>query len=108
MTRDDRIRERENEQEAILGLVRRVRGGRGGGLLIGGEAGTGKPLLMAEAARVAGQEQVAVDTAPGDEVTAAWRDRLERQTAHDPLLVSLDDLQWAGRLPLHTLSALPD
>ncbi|HEY1914163.1 MAG TPA: LuxR C-terminal-related transcriptional regulator [Streptosporangiaceae bacterium] len=107
MTCDSRIRGRQNEQEAIAGLIRRVGDGHGGVLLIEGEPGTGKTLLLAQAARNAQQGQVAVDTGLDDEMTGGWEERIGKQAAAGPLLVSLDDLQRAGRAPLCALATLP-
>jgi DNA-binding CsgD family transcriptional regulator len=63
------IRGREQEQEAIADLVRKARRGRSGMLLIEGEPGMGKSLLLSEAARIAEKEHVHVAAARGDEVT---------------------------------------
>jgi MoxR-like ATPase len=52
------IRGRELEQQAILSLVQRARRGHGGALLIEGEPGTGKSLLLAQAASAAETEGV--------------------------------------------------
>jgi DNA-binding CsgD family transcriptional regulator/tetratricopeptide (TPR) repeat protein len=63
------IRGRELEQQAILSLVQRARRGHGGALLIEGEPGTGKSLLLAQAASAAETEGVCVAVAVADELS---------------------------------------
>ena len=63
------IHGREDEQQAVSDLVRRARKGRGGVLLIEGEPGMGKSLLLSEAARVAHAENVSLIAASADELS---------------------------------------
>ena len=137
------IRGREPELRAVLELVRGAAKGRSGALLIEGELGAGKSLLLSYAAAAAQEAGLSVASAAADELsrfmpmgallsalgecTAAladeadrhgqadlpiWlieslRTRLEKRAAVGPLLVSLDDLQWADPATLHALRTMP-
>jgi DNA-binding CsgD family transcriptional regulator/tetratricopeptide (TPR) repeat protein len=133
---------REPEHKAVCELVRRATKGRSGALLIEGEPGMGKSMLLAEAAKTARKEHVLVAAAHGDEVNSsaalgtlldlqrelpipaagdgtgdnlavsserlagAWRKRLDKHAGGSPVLLSLDDLQWADHASLHALGVL--
>lgn len=137
------MRGRDREQQAVLDLVRNVRNGHGGVLLIEGEAGMGKSLLLSEAADAAETEGVSPAAAAADKLSqfmplqpllvalrespvtladeasprniaslptrlaGTLRASLERLSLAGPLLVSLDDLQWADPTTLQVLRTLP-
>jgi len=137
------IRGREPELRAVLELVRGAAKGRSGALLIEGELGAGKSLLLSYAAAAAQEAGLSVAAAAADELSrfmpmgallsalGEWtatladeadrhgqadlpiwlieslRTRLEKRAAVGPLLVSLDDLQWADPATLHALRTMP-
>ncbi|MCO5995484.1 helix-turn-helix transcriptional regulator [Actinoallomurus rhizosphaericola] len=100
------VRGRERAWEAIVALTRSARAGRSGVLLIEGEAGTGKSLLLAKAAATAAAPGFSTATGGAwefEEIRAA----LEGRCGEGPVLVGLDDLQWADPATLtavHTLT----
>ncbi len=134
---------REPEMRAVVELVRGAAKGRGDTLLIEGERGAGKSLLLRCAASAARTEGVSVAAASADELgrftplgpllmalgdhsavlagdtarpgqvdqAASFigflRAQLEKRAAVGPLLISLDDLQWADAATLHALRTLP-
>jgi DNA-binding CsgD family transcriptional regulator len=139
---DEAIRGRAAEQKIVRDLLMRARQGRGGVLLVEGEPGVGKSLLLraatTEAAelgfslatgaadplgraipffalRAAMAEPFALPTADGhyeqpDEPTwwiSRIREYLEQRVAANPVVVCLDDLQWAGPATLAALRTLP-
>jgi DNA-binding CsgD family transcriptional regulator/tetratricopeptide (TPR) repeat protein len=71
MAQQDRgaIRGRQYEQQVVLELVRAAARGRSGALLIEGELGTGKSLLLSYAATVAQEAGVSVASAAADELS---------------------------------------
>ncbi len=137
------MRGREQEWRTVLGFLHRAEQGCGGVLLIEGEHGTGKSLLLAETGGAAAARGFAVVTAAADEfgqlmplaplLTAltdprdalktgplhhdmtdirTWlvgrlRSRLRDKAHAGPVLVGVDDLQWADSLTLRALRALP-
>ncbi|MFF5207726.1 AAA family ATPase [Streptosporangium sp. NPDC000396] len=138
------MRGREREWAAVLALLGTVTGAGGNVMLVEGEPGIGKSLLLAEAATVASARGMKVVRGQADElerlmplgpllfaleespvlmpVTRStvpdgsglllWlaeqvRTALERRTDSGPLLVTLDDLQWADPATLMTLRTLP-
>ena len=86
------IRGRENERRALLHLVEAAEAGHSGVLLVDGEPGSGKSLLLDEAARTAAAHGLPCTAGP---VPPGRR---------GPALVSLDDLQWADPATLGALS----
>ncbi len=136
------MRGREREWNAVLGLLHRGEQGCGGVLLIDGEQGTGKSLLLGEAATAASARGFRVASAAADEfgqlmplapllasftdfpdtavrgrpgrgpagmrtwLVSRLRTRLAEQAATGPVLVALDDLQWADPHTLRALRAL--
>ncbi|MFC6079794.1 helix-turn-helix transcriptional regulator [Sphaerisporangium aureirubrum] len=132
------MRGRDSEWRAVERLLRTTAGGTGGTLLIEGEPGAGKSLLVAEAAAravrlgllpvVGGAEEVGqfVPLAPlfmalGEVPRAAepvaevdlrvrlleqLRVGLEKRAASHPVVVALDDLQWADHTTLAALRTL--
>ncbi|GAA4228355.1 DNA-binding CsgD family transcriptional regulator [Streptosporangium album] len=138
------MRGRGVEWATILRLLGTVADTTGNVVLVEGEPGIGKSLLLAEAATIAASRETAVATGRADEMgrlmplgpllwaleespaAAAvvrsdfpdgpgllmWlaeqvRTALERRTAGKPLLVTLDDLQWADPATLMALRTLP-
>jgi DNA-binding CsgD family transcriptional regulator len=140
---DEVARGRDAEQKIVRDLLRRAQRGLGGVVLVEGEPGIGKSLLLrgstGEAAgqgfslaagaadqlsraipfsalRAALREPFAGLTADGHdhdlpEAPAWWisqvRAHLEQRAAAIPVLVCLDDLQWACPATLAALRALP-
>jgi DNA-binding CsgD family transcriptional regulator len=134
------MRGREHEWRAVLGVLKAAEAGRPGILLVEGEPGMGKSLLLGEAARTAagrglssvvGRARELGQMAPlepllsalGEPVAAGgesaapgppqclWlveelRMRLEKRAGSGPVLVSLDDLQWADPATLMALQVL--
>ncbi|WP_248964712.1 helix-turn-helix transcriptional regulator [Sphaerisporangium perillae] len=137
------MRGREPEWQIVSRLLRTAEDGGGGTLLIEGEPGTGKSLLLAEAATQASRRGFALATgraerldpfipltspflaldkpsAPppgaGEALAGGWepririlerlRIRLTQGRAGRPVLISLDDLQWADTATLAALCGL--
>ncbi|SNT12373.1 regulatory protein, luxR family [Streptosporangium subroseum] len=140
------MRGRRREWSAVLKLLRTVAGVSQNVMLVEGEPGIGKSLLLLEAASVASARGVAVATGRADQlgrlmplgpllsaleespapITVArhafpfpegsglllWlaeqvQTSLEERTGSGPLLVTLDDLQWADPATLMALRTLP-
>ena len=138
-SRDPVMRERGAEWRIVCDLLGRAQRGRGGVLLVEGEWGTGKSLLLRESEREAAAQGFSLATGsadqlgrmvpffallaalnePFDEVAPqerpdepGWRigqlqARLEQRAAAAPVLVCLDDLQWASQGTLLALRTLP-
>lgn len=135
---DTGMRGRDSEWWMVTDLLRRTRDGSGGVLLVEGERGMGKSLLLREAGHegtrqgfslaIGAADQIgrqlplfalrrAVeltrdgDDQPEPESPAAQigrlRERLARRTETAPVLVVLDDLQWASQQTLLALRVLP-
>jgi DNA-binding CsgD family transcriptional regulator len=135
---------REAEWQAVRDLLRRAQRGVGGVLLVDGEWGIGKSLLLREAEREAAAQGFSLATGSADQMgqlmpfaallsalhqpfgrLAAEEDHqldvvdslhwqiaqlqasLEQRAAAAPVLVSLDDLQWASPATLLALRMLP-
>ena len=82
------MRGRDSETSLILQMLLRGRVGSGGVILVEGEAGMGKSLLLAEAAKAA--------TAQGYATVVAAADEFERMIPLFPLLLALGDPGYAG------------
>ena len=134
---DEAMRGREPERRVVRDLLRRAQRGTGGVMLVEGEPGTGKSLLLRdcvdEAARhgfslAAGAADLlgraipffALRVALGEAfapdhdrpVAPEWwigqmRAHLEQRAAVTPVLVCLDDVQWACPATLAALRTLP-
>jgi DNA-binding CsgD family transcriptional regulator len=127
---DDRpMRGRAAAYEAVLGLLASTREGRGKVLLVEGDPGTGKSLLLAAAGREARGRDFHLVTAVADEVsqatplapllgalhataTAAPSPRtvlagLEELATAGPVLVTADDVQCADQGTMHALRSMP-
>jgi DNA-binding CsgD family transcriptional regulator len=88
MVGGDGVRGRDSETSLILQMLLRGRVGSGGVILVEGEAGMGKSLLLAEAAKAA--------TAQGYATVVAAADEFERMIPLFPLLLALGDPGYAG------------
>jgi len=138
---DEVMRGREAEQKIVRDLLCRAQQGRGGVVLVEGEPGLGKSLLLRESAsQAAGQgfslaagaadqlgrpipffalrgalpQPFATVTAHGQhdlpDATGWWinqiRAHLEQRAEANPVLMCLDDLQWAGPATLAAVATL--
>ncbi|WP_326822485.1 helix-turn-helix transcriptional regulator [Streptosporangium sp. NBC_01756] len=137
------MRGRGPEWATVLRLLGAVADPTGNVVLVEGEPGIGKSLLLAEAAAIAAARGTAVATGRADELgrlmplgpllwaleespaavvirndfpdgpgLLMWlaeqvRTALERRTDEGPLLVTMDDLQWADPATLMALRTLP-
>lgn len=126
---------RDEQRRAVTELLRKAGAGAGGVLLVEGEQGMGKSSLLAEAAREASTQgfslaigatdrlggrmplfslPMAVGIVGADTEPARWpsqiarlRERLVRWAETAPVLVSLDDVQWAHQETMLALRVLP-
>jgi DNA-binding CsgD family transcriptional regulator len=134
---------RAAEQKVIGDLLRRAQRGAGGVLLVDGEPGIGKSLLLRDAIDEAAEQGFSLASGAADQLgqaipffalraalrgrfagpaadypdrdlpgAAAWwitqiRAHLEQRAAAAPVLVCLDDLQWASPATLAALRVLP-
>jgi DNA-binding CsgD family transcriptional regulator len=134
---------RGEEQRAVRDLLQRAQRGLGGVVLVEGEPGGGKSLLLREATDEAAEQGFSLAAGVADQVgreipffalrtalgepfaaltaTGEGRDlpdapewwisqmhaHLEQRAAARPVLVCLDDLQWAGSATLAALRILP-
>src|SRR3984957_20129880 len=123
------MRGRAAEYDAVLSLLAGTAKGQGKILLVEGDPGTGKSLLVATAARAARERGFSLVTAVADELSRATPlapllsavhatataapelgtvfTRLEGLAAAGPVLVTVDDVQWAGQGTMHALRSLP-
>lgn len=137
------IHGRGAEQRTVRDLLRRAQRGLGGIVLVEGEPGAGKSLLLREANDEAAKQGFSLAAGAADQLgraipffalrtalgkpfakltatgcdrdlpdAPAWwishmRAHLERQAAATPVLVCLDDLQWASSATLAALRTLP-
>ena len=136
------MRGRQAEWQLVRDLLRRAQRGLGGVLLVDGDAGMGKSLLLRESAREAAGQGFSLAAGRGDQlgrhvpfftllaalhqplgsggagdragppdITAGrigqLQAHLEQRAAAGPVLVSLDDLQWASPATLLALRVLP-
>jgi DNA-binding CsgD family transcriptional regulator len=124
------MRGREHEWGVVLGLLKAAEAGRPGILLVEGEPGTGKSLLLEEAVRAAvargltpatGRARELNRLTPAEPLLSAlgepppaqesllvesMRSSLEKRAGAGPVLVSLDDLHWADPATLGALQVL--
>jgi DNA-binding CsgD family transcriptional regulator len=137
------MRGREREWQAVVSLLDNAKQGRSGVLLIQGQPGLGKSLLLTEAAGAAASSGFVVTAAAADKLTRfmpagpmlaaignlpgetrpeadrnslsgrsrslvrMMGQRLECRASSSPVLVCLDDLQWADTITLMALRLLP-
>src|SRR5580658_719497 len=100
------VRGREAEQKMIRDLLRRAQRGTGGVVLVEGDPGTGKSLLLRDAADKAAERGFSLVAEEADQWTRI-RAQLEKRAADTPILVCLDDLHRASPATLGALRALP-
>ncbi|HEY0542943.1 MAG TPA: LuxR C-terminal-related transcriptional regulator [Actinoallomurus sp.] len=119
------MRGREREWDRVLGLLKAAEAGRPGVLLVEGEPGTGKTLLLDEAVQeaaargltpIAGRARELGRLTPAEPLLPAlgrteprletMRAGLERLAGTGPVLVSVDDLHWADPAALAALQPL--
>jgi DNA-binding CsgD family transcriptional regulator len=123
------MRGRAGEYDAVLSLLTSTRDGQGKILLVEGDPGMGKSLLLAAAAREAREWGFPLVTAVADELSQATPlapllsavhatataapsvgtvfTRLEELAAAGPVLVTADDVQWADQATVHAFRSLP-
>ena len=112
---------RDGELAQIDDLLGGATAGRGGALLLLGEAGIGKSALLRAAAERAAARGMAVVSGHavqaerdvafaalgallGDDDSAPLEERLARRAAERPLLVLIDDVQWLDEASLTALA----
>jgi DNA-binding CsgD family transcriptional regulator/tetratricopeptide (TPR) repeat protein len=102
------IRGREPEQRAVLELVRGAAKGRSGALLVEGELGSGKSLLLSYAAGAARQAGVPVASAAADELSRFMpMGALLSALGESPgALADETDRRGEGSLPIWLIEAL--
>ena len=122
------MRGRAAEYDAVLSLLAGTAEGQGKVLLVEGDPGTGKSLLLAAAAREARARGFSLVTVVADELSQATPlapllsavhatataapslgtvfTRLEAMAAACPVLVTVDDVQWADQATMHAFRSL--
>jgi DNA-binding CsgD family transcriptional regulator len=123
------LRGRTTEYDEVLSLIASTAEGQGKILLVEGDPGMGKSLLLAMAARQARERDFSVVAVVADELSRATPlapllsavhvaataaasvstvlSRLEELAATGPVLVAVDDVQWAGQATMHAFRSLP-
>ncbi len=102
------MRGRGAEFETVLGLLDGTQQGQGRVLLVGGEPGTGKSLLLARAGEEAGRRGFRVLAAAADELSPAPSlDGLDGLVSAGPVLVTVDNVQWADLATTQALRSMP-
>src|ERR1700733_12339506 len=123
------MRGRAAEYDTVLNLLASTAEGQGEILLVEGDPGTGKSLLLAAAAREARERGFSPVPAVADELSQATPlgpllsavhatataapsvgtvfARLEGLAAAGPVLVTLDDVQWSDQATMQAFRSLP-
>jgi DNA-binding CsgD family transcriptional regulator len=134
---DEAMRGREPERRVVRDLLRRVQRGTGGVVLVEGKPGSGKSLLLRDCVDDAARHGFSLAAGAADQLGRAipffalrvalgepfttdhdlpvapewWigqmRAHLEQRAAATPVLVCLDDVQWACPATLMVLRTLP-
>lgn len=105
---------RDREWEQLTDLLISAAENHSGALLVEGSAGMGKTRFIREAARCAEQFGFSVVTNVGTwrkhtlgvPLSERLRDRIEEHTAHDPLLIALDDIHLSSAADARELAEL--
>ncbi|MFY9932689.1 MAG: AAA family ATPase, partial [Streptosporangiaceae bacterium] len=102
------MRGRDAEFETVLGLLDGTQQGQGRLLLVEGEPGAGKSLLLALAGEEAGRRGFRVVATAADELRPAPSlDGLEELASAGPVLVTVDNVQWADLATTQALRSMP-
>jgi DNA-binding CsgD family transcriptional regulator len=96
------------EFQTVLGLLDGTQQGEGRLLLVEGEPGTGKSLLLAQAGEEAGRRGFrVVAVAAGELSPAPSLNGLEELASAGPVLVTVDNVQWADLATTQALRSMP-
>jgi AAA ATPase domain len=98
------MRGRGAEFETVLGLLDGTQQGQGRVLLVGGEPGTGKSLLLARVGEEAGRRGFRVVAAAAGELSPA--PLLDGLVSAGPVLVTVDNVQWADLATTQALRSM--
>src|SRR3984957_11140336 len=102
------MRGRGAEFETVLSLLDGTQQGQGRVLLVEGEPGTGKSLLLARAGEEAGRRGFRVLAAAAGELSPAPSlDGLDELVSAGPVLVTVDNVQWADLATTQALRSMP-
>ncbi len=102
------MRGRGTEFETVLALLDGTQQGQGRVLLVEGEPGTGKSLLLARAGEEAGRRGFRVVAASAGELSPAPSlDGLDELVSAGPVLVTVDNVQWADLATRQALRSMP-
>src|ERR1700751_2272271 len=101
------MRGRAVEYDAVLSLLASTAEGQGKILLVEGDPGTGKSLLLAAAGRETRERGFPLGTAAAAPWAGVVFTGLEELAAAGPVLVTVDDVQWADHATIHAFRSLP-
>jgi DNA-binding CsgD family transcriptional regulator len=102
------MRGRGTEFETVLSLLDGTQQGQERVLLVEGEPGTGKSLLLARAGEEAGRRGFRVLAAAAGELSPAPSlDGLDELASAGPVLVTVDNVQWADLATTQALRSMP-
>jgi DNA-binding CsgD family transcriptional regulator len=102
------MRGRGAEFDTVLGLLDGTQQGQGRLLLVEGEPGTGKSLLLAQAGEEAGRRGFRVVAAAAGELSPPPSlDKLEELASAGPVLVTVDNVQGADLATMRALRSMP-
>ena len=102
------MRGRGAEFEIVLSLLDGTPQGQGRVLLVEGEPGTGKSMLLARASEEAGRRGFRVVAAAAGELSPAPSlDGLDELASAGPVLVTVDNVEWADLATTQALRSMP-